>query len=169
MNPAMFVVLGKGRRNEVPFWTTISSRSKISVFWWVFKGLHWNILEPLTDNISVELKLIRISLLLTQQLSDIITYWNLTKQSCNASLTGGLVVGVAVALGAIDAQEGLVVVVLVPVEGQHPGAPSLWVPTEEAGHAGQQLSERLGSPGLKQRGEHPQKLLGAVPLHQLDM
>lgn len=87
----------------------------------------------------------------------------------NSSLTGGLVVGVAVALGAIDAQEDLVVVVLVPVEGQYPGAPSLWVPTEEARHAGQQLSERGGSPSLKERGDHPEKLLRAVPLQQLYM
>lgn len=86
----------------------------------------------------------------------------------SSSLTGGVVVGVAVALGAVDAQEDLVVVVLVPVEGQHPGATPLRVPAEEAGHAGQQLSEGGGSPGLEQRGDHPQKLLRAVPLHQLD-
>lgn len=73
------------------------------------------------------------------------------------------------AFGAIDAQKDLVVVVLVPVEGEHPGAPSFWVPAEEAGHVGQQLSEGGGSPGLKQRGDHPQELLRAVPLHQLRM
>lgn len=46
-------------------------------------------------------------------------------------LTGGLVVDIVVALGAVDAQEDLVVVVFVPVEGQHPGAPALWVATEQ--------------------------------------
>lgn len=71
------------------------------------------------------------------------------------------------ALGAVDAQEHLIVVVLIPVEGQYSGAPSLWVSTEEAGYTGQQLSERGGSPSLKQGGDHPQELLRAVPLHQL--
>lgn len=59
----------------------------------------------------------------------------------SSSLTGRVVIDIVVALGAIDPQKHLVVVVLIPVEGQDPGAASLWVPAEEAGHAGHQLGE----------------------------
>lgn len=71
------------------------------------------------------------------------------------------------ALGAIDPQEHLVVVVLIPVEGQDPGAASLWVPTEEVRHAGHQQGERGGTPGLKQRGNRLHEFLRALPCHQL--
>lgn len=54
-------------------------------------------------------------------------------------LTGGVVVsceGITVAVVAVVSKQGLVVVVLVPVEGQDPGAAPLGVTTEEAGRAG---------------------------------
>lgn len=83
-------------------------------------------------------------------------------------LTCRVVVHVVVALGAVDTQKHLVVVVLVPVEGQDPGAPSLGVAAEEAGHAGHELGERGGTPRPKQGGERPEELLRALPLHQLE-
>lgn len=63
------------------------------------------------------------------------------------------------ALGAVDPQKHLVVVVLIPVERQDPGAPSLRVPTEEVRHAGHQVGERWRAPGLKQGGDRLQELL----------
>lgn len=71
------------------------------------------------------------------------------------------------ALGAIDPQEHLVVVVLVPVEGQDSGAASLWVSAEQARYAGHQLGEGGGTPGLEQRRDGPQQLPRALPLHEL--
>ncbi|KAG7229041.1 hypothetical protein INR49_013160, partial [Caranx melampygus] len=56
---------------------------------------------------------------------------------------------------------------LFTIEGQHPGASALRVSTEEARHAGHQLSEGGGTPGSEQGGRHPEELLRAVPLHQL--
>lgn len=84
-----------------------------------------------------------------------------------SSLTGGVVINIVAALGAVDPQEHLVVVVLVPVEGQDPGAAPLRVSTEEARHAGHELGERGGTAGLEQRGEGLQELLRALPLQQL--
>lgn len=71
----------------------------------------------------------------------IIYYLIVSLTAGHASLTSGVVIDIVVALGAVDPQKHLVVVVLVPVEGQDPGAPSLWVPTEEARQAGHQLGE----------------------------
>lgn len=82
-------------------------------------------------------------------------------------LTGSAVVDVVVVLGAVDAQKHLVVVVLVPVEGQDPGAATLWVSTEEARHAGHQLGEGGGATGSEQGGRRLEELLRAVALHQL--
>lgn len=46
-----------------------------------------------------------------------------------STLTGRLII--AVVPGTVDSQKHLVVVVLIPVEGQDPGAPALRVSTEE--------------------------------------
>lgn len=72
-------------------------------------------------------------------------------------------------LGAIDPEKHLIVVVFIPVEGQDPGAASLWVSTEEARHTGHELGEGGRAPGLEQRGNRLQELLRALPLHQLWM
>lgn len=70
-------------------------------------------------------------------------------------------------LGAVDAEKHLVVVVLIPVEGQDPGAASLRVSTEKTGHTGQELGKRGRALGTEHRGDCPQELLRAFPLHQL--
>lgn len=68
-------------------------------------------------------------------------------------LTGAIVVGVvAVARLAVDAQEGLVVVVLIPVEGGDPGEGALAVATHQAGGDSHQLTE--GRAVLEQRSHH---------------
>lgn len=82
-------------------------------------------------------------------------------------LTDTVIVDVVVTLAAVDPQKHLIVVVLVPVEGQDPGPPSLWVSTEEAGYTGHQLGEGGGTSSLEQRGHHLQELLRALLFHQL--
>lgn len=66
----------------------------------------------------------------------------------------------------VDPHEGLVVVVLIPVEGGHPREAPLHVATHQAGHSPHQLSERWGRAhlGLEQGGHHLHQRFGAVPL-----
>lgn len=82
-------------------------------------------------------------------------------------LTCGVVIDVVVALGTIDAEENLVVVVLVPVKGEHAGAAPLWVAAKKARHAGHELSERRGTARSEERRRGCKELLGALALHQL--
>lgn len=71
----------------------------------------------------------------------------------------------ALCSAAADAQEGFVVIVLVPVKGGHPGESSLGVATYQAGGGGHHLPE--GQAVLEERSDDLQKLHGAVPLEQL--
>lgn len=86
-----------------------------------------------------------------------------TKAACQ--LTCRVVVDIVVALAAIDAQENLVVVVLVPVEGGDPGEGALGVAAHQVGHGGHHLPE--GRAVLEEGGHGPEELPGAVPLMQL--
>lgn len=66
---------------------------------------------------------------------------------------------------AADAQEGFVVIVLVPVEGGDPGEGALSVAAHQAGGGGHHLPE--GRVALKERSHDLEKLPGAAPLLQL--
>lgn len=105
---------------------------------------------------------------------DAVTGWNRrvwcvqnssTEQS-PAELTGAVVVRV-VALGpaAADAQEGFVVIVLVPVEGRDPGERPLGVAAHQAGGGGHHLPE--GQNLLEQRSHRLDQFPGAAPVEQL--
>lgn len=72
-------------------------------------------------------------------------------------------------LGSIHPQEHLVVVVFVPVEGEDPGSLSVWVPTEQGRHNAHQLAKGAGTTSPEQRIDYLQKVLGAVPLKELEV
>lgn len=60
-------------------------------------------------------------------------------------LTCSFVIGVdRIFPGRVNAQEGLIVVVFIPVEGEHTRASSLGVATQQVGQDGHQLHDALG-------------------------
>ena len=82
-------------------------------------------------------------------------------------LTGAIVICV-VALcpaAAADTQEGLVVIVFIPVKGGHSGESPLGVATYQAGGSSHHLLE--GQIVLEERSHDLEKLPGAAPLEQL--
>ena len=72
-----------------------------------------------------------------------------------------------VAPGAVDAHEGLVVVVLVPVEGGDPRKGPLAVAAHQARGGRHQAPEGQG-PVPEQRRHRPDQVPGAVPVPQLE-
>lgn len=71
----------------------------------------------------------------------------------------------ALSPAAVDAQEGFVVIVFVPVEGGDSGESALSVAAYQAGGSSHHLPERQI---VLEEGSHDlQKFLGAVPLVQL--
>lgn len=66
---------------------------------------------------------------------------------------------------AVDAQEGFVVIVLIPVKGGDSGESALSVATYQAGGSGHHLPE--GQIVLEERSHDLEKLPGAIPLEQL--
>lgn len=82
------------------------------------------------------------------------------------SLTGAVVIGVLTRVPAVaDAQEGFVVIVLVPVKGRDPGESPLCVATHQAGGRGHYLPD--GRLVFKERSHDLEEFPGAVPLEQL--
>ena len=55
----------------------------------------------------------------------------------------------------INPQEGFIVIVFIPVKGEHSGASSLWVPTQEVRQDAHQLCEGLRTTVLQERSAHP--------------
>lgn len=81
-------------------------------------------------------------------------------------LTGAVVVCVvALCPATADAQEGFVVIVLVPVKGGDSGESALSVAAYQAGGSGHHLPE--GQIVLEERSHDLEKLPGAIPLVQL--
>lgn len=61
-----------------------------------------------------------------------------------------IVVILPLSTGAVDAQEGFVVIILIPVERGDPGESPLRVATEQTGGGGHNLAKRRGHLGLKE-------------------
>lgn len=81
-------------------------------------------------------------------------------------LTGTVVVCIlALCPAAADAQEGFVVIVLIPVKGGDSGECAFSVATHQAGGSGHHFPE--GQIVLEKRSYDLEKLLGAIPLAQL--
>lgn len=67
----------------------------------------------------------------------------------------------------VDPQKGLIVIVFVPVEGEHPRSSSLWVATQEVRQDAHQLREGLWASSLHQWPGHPQQVLNTWPVDEL--
>lgn len=81
-------------------------------------------------------------------------------------LTGAVIVCVVdLCPAAADAQEGFVVVVLIPIKGGDSRESSFSVAAYQAGGSGHHLSE--GKIILEERGHDLEELLGTIPLEQL--
>lgn len=79
-------------------------------------------------------------------------------------LTDCLVIDVASPLlCAVHAKESFIHILLIPIEGEHPGTSFLGVATEEAGRCIHELAHRGSPPRLKKGGEDLQKVFGTVP------
>lgn len=88
----------------------------------------------------------------------------------NAPTPGGLTGAVVVDVAALppfsaDAQEGFVIVVLIPVEGSDSGESAFGVTANQAGSSSHQLPKRQI---VLEEGSHDlEELLGAIPSVQL--
>lgn len=88
----------------------------------------------------------------------------------NSPTSGWLTCAVVIAVAApprftADAQEGFVVIVLIPVKGGHAGESAFGVTAHQSGGSSHQLPK--GQIVLEEGSHHLEELLGAVPLVQL--
>lgn len=67
----------------------------------------------------------------------------------------------------VNPQEGLVVIVFIPVEGEHPRASALWVATQEVRQDACQLCEGLWPARLHEGLRHPQQVLDTLSMDEL--
>lgn len=67
----------------------------------------------------------------------------------------------------VNPQEGLIVIVFIPVEGEHPRASSLWVATQEVRQDACQLCKGLRTASLPEGPSHPQQVLNTWSMDEL--
>lgn len=67
----------------------------------------------------------------------------------------------------VNPQEGLVVIVFIPVEGEHPRASSLWVATQEVRQDAHQLCEGLWTTSLQEGPGCPPQVLNTWSMDEL--